>query len=76
MLDGLMTNEMSKTLSPASVSPRRGGARRSAMEEDIFAAFEPAELDEYRALMLKLLASLRGISTEVDGCILSAPGAR
>ena len=38
----------------------------AAVEDDIFAAFEPGELDDYRALMMKLLASLRGIFTEVE----------
>ena len=45
-----------------------------AVEDDIFAAFEPAELDEYRALMMKLLSSLRRIPTEVDEYALSVPG--
>jgi DNA-binding MarR family transcriptional regulator len=45
----------------------------AAVEEDIFAAFEPGELDEYRALMMKLLASLRGIPAEVDACTLAVP---
>jgi len=38
----------------------------AAVEDDIYAAFEPGELDDYRALMMKLLASLRSISTEVE----------
>jgi DNA-binding MarR family transcriptional regulator len=45
----------------------------AAVEEDIFAAFEPGDLDEYRALMMKLLASLRSVSTEVDACAVSVP---
>ena len=46
----------------------------AAVEEDIFAAFEPGDLDEYRALMMKLLAKLSSISTEADSCALSVPG--
>ena len=46
----------------------------AAVEEDIFAAFEPGDLEEYRALMLKLLASLRSIPTAVDAYALSVPG--
>jgi len=46
----------------------------AAVEEDIFAAFESDDLEEYRALMLKLLASLRRIPTEVDAYALSVPG--
>jgi len=38
----------------------------AAVEDDIFAALEPGELDDYRALMMKLLASLRGIFTGVE----------
>ena len=38
----------------------------AAVEDDIFAAFEPGELDDYRAFMMKLLASLRGTFTEVE----------
>jgi len=44
------------------------------VENDIFAAFEPTDLDEYRALMMKLLASLRRIPSEVDEYALSVPG--
>lgn len=45
-----------------------------AVEDAIFAAFEPGELDEYRALMMKLLASLRRIPTGVDEYALAVPG--
>ena len=36
------------------------------VEAAIFASFEPGELETYRALMLKLLASLRRIPSEID----------
>ncbi len=39
-----------------------------AVEQHIFAGFEAGDLDTYRALMLKLLASLPRITTEVDAC--------
>jgi len=37
----------------------------TALESAIFATFEPGELKTYRALMQKLLASMRRIPTEV-----------
>jgi DNA-binding MarR family transcriptional regulator len=37
-----------------------------AVEAEIFAGFEPGELDEYRALMQKLLAGLRRIPPAAD----------
>jgi DNA-binding MarR family transcriptional regulator len=46
-----------------------------AVEEDIFATFEAGDLDEYRALMMKLLASLRRVPTELDEYALPVPGA-
>ena len=38
----------------------------TAVEADIFASFEPWELDTYRALMQKLLASMRRAPSEAD----------
>ena len=46
----------------------------AGVEEAIFAAFEPGDLDEYRALMLKLLAGLRRVPAEVDEYALLVPG--
>jgi DNA-binding MarR family transcriptional regulator len=46
----------------------------AAVEAEIFAAFEPGDLDEYRTLMMKLLAGLRSIPTEVDEDTLLVPG--
>lgn len=38
----------------------------TAVEEAIFASFEPGELETYRALMQKLLAGMRHIPSEID----------
>ena len=38
----------------------------TALEADIFASFEPGELETYRALMEKLLADMRRIPSEFD----------
>jgi DNA-binding MarR family transcriptional regulator len=38
----------------------------TAVETAIFASFEPGELKTYRALMQKLLASMRRVPSEVD----------
>jgi len=38
----------------------------TAVETDIFASFEPEQLETYRALMQKLLAGMRHISSEFD----------
>jgi len=38
----------------------------NAVEAEIFAAFEPAEVAMYRALMLKILAGLRRMSSETE----------
>jgi DNA-binding MarR family transcriptional regulator len=46
----------------------------AAVEEQIFAAFEPGDLDEYRALMMKLLAGLRRLPVAVDESALVVPG--
>jgi DNA-binding MarR family transcriptional regulator len=45
-----------------------------AVEEDIFAGFDAGDLEAYRALTLKLLASLRRISTAVDECAVPPSG--
>jgi DNA-binding MarR family transcriptional regulator len=37
----------------------------TAVEEAIFAAFQPGELDEYRALMMKLLTGLQRIPAAI-----------
>jgi DNA-binding MarR family transcriptional regulator len=38
----------------------------TAVEADIFACFTPAELETYRALMERLLASMRGTPNEAE----------
>jgi DNA-binding MarR family transcriptional regulator len=45
-----------------------------AVEDDIFSSFEAGEVETYRALMTKLLASLRRIPAEVEEYALAVNG--
>ena len=73
--NGLITRSLAKgnkrvlevTMTEAGrVALRACDKAATAVEAAIFASFEPVELKTYRALMEKLLASMRRIRSEID----------
>jgi DNA-binding MarR family transcriptional regulator len=73
--NGLITRNLAKgnkrvlevTMTEAGrVALRACDKAATAVEAAIFAVFDPGELKTYRALMQKLLASLRRVRSEID----------